>query len=68
MKGAEMVTLHAPLDQSHTAAATAPFTMDVYAFGAFVCCIVLLGWWAWMQSESRCTDCGYCPVWCGCDA
>jgi hypothetical protein len=30
-------------------------------------CIVLRGWWAWMQSESRCTDCGYCPVWCGCD-
>jgi len=29
MKGAEMVTLHAPLDQSHMAAATAPFTIDV---------------------------------------
>jgi len=67
MKGAEMVTLHAPLDQSRTAAATAPFTIDVYAFGAFVCCLVLPGWWAWMQGASRCADCGYCPVWCGCD-
>jgi hypothetical protein len=30
-----VVTLHAPLGSGHSAAATAPFTVDLYAFGAF---------------------------------
>jgi hypothetical protein len=67
VRGTEVVTLHAPLGSGHSAAATAPFTVDLYAFGALACCMTLLIWWAWVQSTSRCTDCGYCPVWCACD-
>jgi hypothetical protein len=68
VKGVEMVTLHAPLGPGHEAAATAPFTIDLSALGAAVCCLTLLVWWVWMQSANRCTDCGYCPVWCACDS
>jgi hypothetical protein len=66
MKGAG-IALHAPLHPGHAAARDAPFTIDVYALGAFACCVALLVWWAWMQCASRCADCGYCPVWCACE-
>jgi hypothetical protein len=62
-----MVMVHPPPGPSHEVAATAPFTIELYAFGAAVCCLTLLMWWAWMQSANRCTECGYCPVWCACD-
>jgi hypothetical protein len=61
------VTAHAPVGGGHAAATHAPFTIDPYAFGAFACCVALLAWWVWIQCASRCTDCGYCPVWCSCD-
>lgn len=67
MKGVDAVALHAPPSPGHAASAAASFTIDVYALGAFACCAVLLLWWVWMQSEHRCTDCGYVPVWCGCE-
>ena len=67
MKGADVVTLHAPPSPGHAVSAAAPFTIDGYALGAFACCLVLLIWWVWMQSDSRCAHCGYAPVWCGCE-
>jgi hypothetical protein len=34
---------------------------------ALVCLYVLLAWRHY-QVTHRCPDCGYCPVWCACDA
>ena len=67
MNGAHSLTPHAPLSPGHVVSGGVPLTIDVYALGAFACCVVLLMWWVWVQSESRCTDCGYVPVWCGCE-
>ncbi|HYX84632.1 MAG TPA: hypothetical protein VE777_06655 [Gaiellales bacterium] len=60
-----MVTFHQAIHPAGDA--VVPFTVDVWALGATVCCVVLLCWWVHMQCASRCDDCGYCHVWCQCD-
>ncbi len=41
--------------------------VNLDAIGGIGCCVVLLSWWAYRQCESRCADCGYCPIWCQCE-
>jgi len=44
-----------------------PFRFDVTALAGVGGCLVVLGGWALWQTKRRCTTCGYCPVFCGCD-
>ena len=44
-----------------------PFHIDLTALaGVGGCLVVLCAWGVW-QTRRRCTTCGYCPVFCGCD-
>ena len=44
-----------------------PFRFDLTAVGAFGGCLLLLASWGVWQTRRRCTTCGYCPAFCGCD-
>jgi hypothetical protein len=56
-----VVTVH-----THEAAHRIPVTINGLALAGFVLCLLLLAWWAWRQTTSRCATCGFCPVWCRC--
>ena len=56
-----------PVEHDHVSVFGGVFRLDLDAFGAVVCCLALLGWWAYRQCQNRCTDCGYCPIWCQCE-
>jgi hypothetical protein len=56
-----VVTVH-----THGAAPQIPLAINEPAFGGFALCLVLLAWWGWRQTTSRCETCGFCPVWCRC--
>jgi hypothetical protein len=55
-------------DGQTTSVSGVPITVDSWALGATVCCLLLVIWWVCVHVASRCSDCGYCPVWCRCDA
>ena len=44
-----------------------PFLFDVTALGGVGGCLLVLGAWGFWQTKRRCTTCGYCPAFCGCD-
>jgi hypothetical protein len=44
-----------------------PFKVDTTSLVAFGGCLVALGSWGIWQTKRRCTRCGYCPAFCGCD-
>jgi hypothetical protein len=44
-----------------------PFRIDVTAVGAVGGCLLVLASWGIWQTRRRCTTCGYCPAFCGCD-
>jgi hypothetical protein len=44
-----------------------PFRLDVTALAGVGGCLLVLGAWGFWQTRRRCTTCGYCPAFCGCD-
>jgi hypothetical protein len=44
-----------------------PFQFNVTALAGIAGCLIVLGAWGIWQTRRRCTTCGYCPVFCGCD-
>jgi hypothetical protein len=41
-------------------------SLNMLAAAGVGCCVVLLLWWMYLQTASRCADCGFCPAWCRC--
>lgn len=44
-----------------------PFRFNVTALLGIGGCLIVLGAWGFWQTRRRCTTCGYCPAFCGCD-
>jgi hypothetical protein len=44
-----------------------PFRLDLTSLGAVGGCLLVLASWGVWQTRRRCTTCGYCPAFCGCD-
>jgi hypothetical protein len=44
-----------------------PFQFNVTALAGIAGCLIVLGAWGVWQTKRRCTTCGYCPAFCGCD-
>jgi hypothetical protein len=44
-----------------------PFQLNVTALAGVGGCLIVLGAWGFWQTKRRCTTCGYCPAFCGCD-
>ena len=44
-----------------------PFRLDLTAVIAVGGCLLVLGSWGVWQTRRRCSTCGCCPAFCGCD-
>ena len=55
-----------PIHLTEAVSSHVVLSVNTLAAAGVACCLALLVWWAYLQTQTRCSECGFCPAWCRC--